>query len=430
MKNRIITNSNRTIKKSLPRFISIIIMSFLGVMVYTGLQATSPDMLHTLDNYLDEANVYDIKIISSKGLVEEVIEALRNISNIKNIEGTYSKDIAITKNEEQIVINVSSLPSDINKIDLIDGRLPIKDNEIVVEKNLLIKENYKIGDILLLNDEDFINQEVTIVGTINSHIYFNNTKVNQNRGTTSIGTGSINYYSYMLPSNFNQSYYTYIYLTINNANEKVTSKDDYNKLIDEVTNSIEKIKTNQEESRYESIYNEANNKIIEEETKALNELKKAENELNNAKKDLNTAKKQLDSTKTQLSTFKSELDKAKKELDKGKNEFNNALKEYNIDLTTIDTSISYLEENIKSIENILPSLDDSSIEYQQYTEQLNILKNNLTQLITLKNTNQELTKGEESYNTNYSLYKSSYQKYTSGLSTYNKGLKDYNEGLK
>lgn len=430
MKNRIITNSNRTIKKSLPRFISIIIMSFLGVMVYTGLQATSPDMLHTLDNYLDEANVYDIKIISSKGLVEEDIETLRNISNIKNIEGTYSKDIAITKNEEQIVINVSSLPSDINKIDLIDGRLPIKDNEIVVEENLLTKEDYKIGDILSLNDEDFINQEVTIVGTINSHIYFNNTKVNQNRGTTSIGTGSINYYSYMLPSNFNQSYYTYIYLTINNANEKVTSKDDYNKLIDDVTNSIEKIKTTQEESRFESIYNEANNKIIEEETKALNELKKAENELNNAKKDLNTAKKQLDSTKTQLSAFKIELDKAKKELNKGKNEFENALKEYNIDLTTIDTSISYLEENIKSIENILPSLDDSSIEYQQYTEQLNILKNNLTQLITLKNTNQELTKGEESYNTNYSLYKSSYQKYTSGLSTYNKGLKDYNEGLK
>ena len=79
MKNRIITNSNRTIKKSLPRFISIIIMSFLGVMVYTGLQATSPDMLHTLDNYLDEANVYDIKIISSKGLLEEDIETLRNI---------------------------------------------------------------------------------------------------------------------------------------------------------------------------------------------------------------------------------------------------------------------------------------------------------------------------------------------------------------
>ena len=58
MKNRILTNSARTIKKTFPRFLSLIIMSLLGVMVFVGLLATSPDMLATLDNYYDEKNVY------------------------------------------------------------------------------------------------------------------------------------------------------------------------------------------------------------------------------------------------------------------------------------------------------------------------------------------------------------------------------------
>ena len=63
-KNRIKTNANRAIKKSFPRFLSLIIMSILGVLVFAGLLSTSPDMLNTLDKNLDEHNIYDLKIIS------------------------------------------------------------------------------------------------------------------------------------------------------------------------------------------------------------------------------------------------------------------------------------------------------------------------------------------------------------------------------
>ena len=82
MKNRLNTNSIRTIKKTFPRFLSLIIMSLLGVMVFVGLLATSPDMLATLDNYYDKNNVYDIKILSTMGLIEDDIKSLENIKNI------------------------------------------------------------------------------------------------------------------------------------------------------------------------------------------------------------------------------------------------------------------------------------------------------------------------------------------------------------
>ena len=84
MKNRLFTNSTRTIKKTFPRFLSLIIMSLLGVMVFVGLLATSPDMLATLDNYYDDKNVYDIKLLSSMGLIDDDITALSQLDNINS----------------------------------------------------------------------------------------------------------------------------------------------------------------------------------------------------------------------------------------------------------------------------------------------------------------------------------------------------------
>ena len=75
MKNRIITNSFRTIKKSFSRFIPLFAMSFLGVLVFAGLQSVKPDMMTTLDNFLDEHNIYDLQIISTSGLTDDDIKS-------------------------------------------------------------------------------------------------------------------------------------------------------------------------------------------------------------------------------------------------------------------------------------------------------------------------------------------------------------------
>ena len=154
MKNRILTNSTRTIKKSFPRFLSLIIMSLLGVMVFVGLLATSPDMLNTIDNYYDEKNVYDIKILSSMGLIEDDITALKNIENIKEVEGIYSTDILLSSEDSEYVVSISSIPKQINIIELVEGKLPTKENEIVVEENFITKTKYKIGDTITIDSDN------------------------------------------------------------------------------------------------------------------------------------------------------------------------------------------------------------------------------------------------------------------------------------
>lgn len=428
-KNHIKTNSFRTIKKSFPRFLSLIVMSMLGTMVYIGLQATSPDMLKTLDNYWDDTNTYDIKIISSKGLISDDIEELKKVKNIKDVEGIYSKDVLIENGNEQYVLNVSSLPTIINNIELIDGRLPKKENEIVVEENFILKNDYQIGDIIILDNTELNTKEATIVGTIKSPLYFNNAKVNQNRGTTLIGTGIINYYSYMLSSNFNVDYYTAIYLTIKNAKQEITSKESYEKLVTTAQKNIDKIKSAQEENRYNNIYEEANKELIDKENEATKKLNNAKKKLDDTKETLAKSKKELDNAKNELDKAKKQLSTAKKQLDNSKTQFNNNLKQYNINFNNLNSSINTLNNNISKIENTMNTLDKSSSEYQTYQSQLTSLNQQLQLLNTLSSTKTTLVTAEKTYNMNYSNYQASYNEYISGLNSYNTGLKKYNEGL-
>lgn len=429
-KNRLSTNSTRTIKKAFPRFLSLIVMSLLGVMVFVGLLAVSPDMLQTLDNYYDKQNAYDIKLLSTMGLIEDDIETLKNIDNIKEVEGVYSTDILLSSNNNEYVVNISSIPKKINKIELVEGKLPTKDNEIVVEENFLTKTKYKMGDTITVNTDDLKNKELKIVGTVISPLYFNQTNLSQTRGTSSLGTGSVNYYSFIPSTNFNVDYYTNIYVTIKNAKEKITSKDDYLKLLDNTISEIENIKDKQEDNRYQNIYNEALEEIEKNEKEINKELKNAKKELDKAKKELNSSKKTLDSTKKQLATFKNELEKAKKELDSGKSQYEKVLKENGIKEKEISSNIKLLKENIANLEYLLPTLDKSTQEYIAYNTQLKTLKEQLKGLETLQSTKNQLDKGYAEYQSNKALYTSSYSKYTNGLSKYNSGLKKYNKGLK
>ena len=192
VKDNILKNALVTIKRLFPSFLSLVIMSFLGVFTFCGLQATSPDMIKTLDNYYDTYNNYDIKIASNGGLKNTDLELLSEVNGIKDIEGSYSNDFLIKVEDAEFVLNISSLSNKINKVELIDGKMPTKDNEIIVEEKLLKEKNLKINDTLKINSYLLLNNEVTIVGTCKSSLYINNTNTSPGRGSTLVGAGTIN----------------------------------------------------------------------------------------------------------------------------------------------------------------------------------------------------------------------------------------------
>ena len=204
-KNGIKKISVREIKSSFKRFLSLLIMSMLGVGVFVGLKMAAPDMMMSVDKYYDDNNVYDIKIVSTLGLTDDDISKINNLKGVKEAVGTYSKDVLIKNNKgSESVIKVIGITDDMNEIEIKKGRKPKNNGEIVVEEAMLEREKLKIGNkIILLNNETFKNTKLTIVGVVKSPLYISNATSSSSRGSTTIGMGKINYYTYVNKSNFN-----------------------------------------------------------------------------------------------------------------------------------------------------------------------------------------------------------------------------------
>ena len=155
MKNKLIINSLRAIRKNITRFLSLLVMSFLGVFVFTGLHATSPDMIDTIDTFLDEGNVYDIKVERFKGLSQTDLDELSKLEEIEIIEASYSLDVLVSDQ----VINLSSVPEKINTLTIIEGHLPTNNSEIVIEENYLKHFNLSINDTITVDSKMLKNKE-------------------------------------------------------------------------------------------------------------------------------------------------------------------------------------------------------------------------------------------------------------------------------
>ena len=272
MKKALLKNSFKEIKTSYKRFISILLIALLGVGFFAGLRATSPDMVDTIDKYYKEQNVYDIQIMSTLGLTNSDIDAIKNIENVENVYGTYSEDILVKVNNKELVSKILTI-EEINKPGLIEGNMPSNANECLVEPSFLTTANKNIGDTITLeaNEENEILKELTlkIVGTAESPLY-----ISRERGTTSLGSGTINNFIYVSRDNIESDAYTEIYVTLKNTEKYTTSSNKYEDYVEETKDKIEAIKEERENARYNELIDKANE-----------EIQKAESEFNTQKAD-------------------------------------------------------------------------------------------------------------------------------------------------
>ena len=81
------------IKRTLPRFLSLFLMSALGVSFFSGVRASMPDMLSTTDGYLDDTGLFDLQAVSTMGLQEEDLEAVLDTEGVQEAELSYSSEV-------------------------------------------------------------------------------------------------------------------------------------------------------------------------------------------------------------------------------------------------------------------------------------------------------------------------------------------------
>ena len=384
MKKALLRDSIKEIKNTYKRFISILVMAFLGVGFFAGLRAASPDMLDTIDKFYRDSQVFDIKILSTLGLTESDIDALKNIDGVENVAGSYEVDGKIKLDKKEIITKLITV-GDINKPILLDGNLPQNADECAVEESFLEANNKKIGDIIQVdvektkNDngdeiEYLKNNQLKIVGTIQSPLY-----VSRDRGTSKLGNGKINYYMYISKDNINANeIYTSVYITAKTTEQTASTK--YEDYIEQIKNNIEEIKSEREQARRNQLVELANGKVADAENELNTQKQEAETKINDAEKELQEARKKIEDGEKEIATNKKNAD----------TQFTNAQKEIDYARTQLQGTNSILDQKEQEL-NLTKSKT-----YAQITAAQNKINESKKEL---EDGEQELAKNKEEFNT-------------------------------
>ena len=364
MKKSLIKNIFKEIIKTRRRFISIMIMAFLGVGFFAGLTASSPDMLDSLDSYTDNNNMYDINIISTLGLTDADITAIKNIDEVENAYGIQTKDSLAQINDKENVCKVIEYNENINTPEIIYGKLPANSNECLLDSKYTISENIEnfIGKQIILNNNEtdennnsiFTQKTFTIVGIATTPIYISN-----ERGNSSIGNGTISYFIYTKDDVINLDYYTEIGVKIKNTKELVTNNHKYTSKVNSVISKIESIKEDRQTIRYNELINTANTKLETSKTEYITKKSEVESELQNAEAQINQAKQDLQNAESTLKTNKEELEKIKELSEKSTKE-----------------ALFYLIKELSEVENDIKWSTQKTIMFQTEIIKLTVEKTN------------------------------------------------------
>ena len=131
-------NNAREIKHTWERYIAIMAIIILGVGFYSGLKITKPAMVNNLDNYIDEHKMYDYRLISTLGLYEEDVEYFNEQESI-TAEGMITMDFIASidsdkeQDSKQVVLKAYSITDNINKLNIVNGRMPEVEDEVVLD---------------------------------------------------------------------------------------------------------------------------------------------------------------------------------------------------------------------------------------------------------------------------------------------------------
>ena len=327
------------IKKTMGRFVSIFFIVALGVAFYSGIRASEPSMRFTADQYFDDSKLMDLKVMGTMGLTKADIKAIGKVSGIEAVEGGYSKDVLCPVGDNEKVVHMLSMQKNFDQVSLVEGRLPEKAGECLVDEDFLSYTDLKVGDTVTFHSGDgealtdsLVTDTYKIVGIGNSPLY-----ISFGRGNSTIGTGEISGFVVVDKASFDMDVYTEAYVKVSGAEEKTAFTDEYNNLSDAAKEAVSAIEEERCAVRKQEIVDEANEKLADSE-KTVNEKSQ---ELEDAKKELESGKskaaEELEKAKQQLTDGEAELADAKQQIADGETQLADAKAQLNDKQAQLDS---------------------------------------------------------------------------------------------
>lgn len=389
----------RAITHSWSRFLALFVIVALGAGFYSGLRTTAPNMRATADGYFDASRLFDVRLVSTFGFTDEDIEAIRAQEGVEGVMAGYSADMLVRMGEKDVVTRIHALPSDLsgenpdylNRPTLEEGRMPEKPGECVVSvggvddaTGLQLGDTVTVEDTEGNLDETLARAEFTVVGFVQSSYY-----LSMSLGTSTVGSGTLGRYLYVLEDDFTQEYYTELNLTVAGAAELDTFSGAYEELVQPVLDSLEDLADVRAEIRYGEIRGEAEETLADAEQTYEEEKEKAERELDDAyqelldgEQELADAEQELTDGEQELADAKQELEDARVELEDGRRELEDAYQELVDGQAEYEDGARQLADGRAEYEDGVRQLEDAKAEWSdgwsEYLTGLNEYEHNFS----------------------------------------------------
>ena len=326
----------RSVTHSLGRFLAIAGIVALGTGFYAGLRMTAPDMKLAADQFYDGTNLMDIRVVSTLGLTDGDLAALRGVEGVAQVMGAYETDVMATVNDEQYAIRVHSLPaaaaeSDtgdgvnaisgaadyLNRPVLVEGSWPTGEGECVLSADKVMNTPTKIGDTVQITegsqdvDDVLATRTYKVVGYVHSSYYVSSTSM----GTTSLGSGSVQQFMFVPESDFSKDLpYTEAFVTVAGAADEFSGSDAYFERVHEVEDRIEALAPAREQARADGLRADAQKELDEKRADYERERADAEQQLDDAQRHLDEAAEAIAENEQKLADAQASYDRGADEL--------------------------------------------------------------------------------------------------------------------
>lgn len=314
-----------------------------------------PDMLETANVYLQNHKFYDYQINSTYGIDAESVEMARQTEGVEKVEAAIEKDIIMQTSDGCLsLMKAFNMPSDLNTLNLVKGRFPTKSDECAVDNSSLADGNYKIGDKIMVaevNDEDdadaFKVKEFTITAYVNSPLF-----LDYERGTASIGNGSVDAFFYVPIGALDHEYYTQMYIKLD-GDEYIFSNELEAKIsgAEDRMEDLAKLVTADRRERERA---KAQEELDDNAADYRDGLKKYNDGLAQYKDGLKKYNDQKKSTEQQLTAAQKDIDNGSAQLAASRQQAESALSE----LTDTKTTADSLAQSIAQLETLIPFIPD------------------------------------------------------------------------
>ncbi len=357
MKKALTKSAFREIRSTFSRFLSIFGIVALGVGFFSGVKAAAPDMRNTVDNYLDSSDLADIRIVSTYGFDDDDVAAICGISGAEVYPTYFSDLIAHYADRPPAATRLMSFSDfmrneSANSITLTEGRMPENERECLVSSTKMMG-GPKVGDTVYFTEnngdspDDMLTvSEYTIVGTARSAMYIDKTT----RGSTNIGSGSIESIYYIPDSNFCQEYYTEVYLRIPKLAELNCYSDEYKDSTDDLKKTAEQVGERRADERFDSIMRKADEKISDAEKKLSDAEKEYNEKIADGERKLADGEREIAENERKLLDGEAEIKENEQKLNDGEKEYSDGLDKYNDGLTKYNDGLAEYNDGVRQLE--------------------------------------------------------------------------------